>query len=302
MQLTLRTLTNETFTIEVKLSETVEIVKQKIEAERGQQYPAANQRLICAGVIWQNNVTLGEYNVTEASIVITMITKPLQPANPPSNNEAQPAHGPHATQHTGNVFQCAMRDRLRQIGFSEEQIEQALMICSYNYDLASDCLMNGMFGEHDGSEFTLDYDDEEEELEEPENPLEFLRSEPLFIELRETVQEHPNQLKSIMEEVRNTNPDMYNLISQHQAVFIEMLGETPSSQPLEQLEEQETESMESELGYITVNAQEKEAIDRLVELGFPEVLVIQAYFICQKDEGLAAHYLFAHTENEENLL
>ena len=56
-------------------------------------------------------------------------------------------------------------------------------------------------------------------------------------------------------------------------------------------------------GTIRVTQEEMDAITRLTSLGFPKHKAAEAYFACDKNEELAANYLFdAGFEDEEQLI
>jgi len=50
---------------------------------------------------------------------------------------------------------------------------------------------------------------------------------------------------------------------------------------------------------INVSEAERDAIERLCQLGFSRDLAIQAYFACDKNEELAANFLFEQPPDED---
>ncbi|CAJ1070670.1 UV excision repair protein RAD23 homolog B [Xyrichtys novacula] len=142
------------------------------------------------------------------------------------------------------------------------------------------------------------------------NPLSFLRNQPQFQVMRQLIQQNAALLPALLQEIGRENPELLQEISNHQEQFIQMLnepnpeavpsggggvaggpggaggvgGDTPGG---------------SHMSYIQVTPQEKEAIERLKALGFPEGLVIQAYFACEKNENLAANFLLQQNFDDD---
>ncbi|KAI9481770.1 UV excision repair protein rad23 [Coemansia sp. RSA 989] len=125
-----------------------------------------------------------------------------------------------------------------------------------------------------------------------------LRNTPHFRQLQQLVRENPQMLTQVLTQLAQTQPQLMQLIGQNEEEFMGMLLEGMSEEEIAAL------SMNSGLGmdedgeggpqYIQVSQEEKDAIDRLEGLGFSREIVIQAYFACDKNEELAANYLFDH--------
>ncbi|KAG2202386.1 hypothetical protein INT47_008857 [Mucor saturninus] len=110
-----------------------------------------------------------------------------------------------------------------------------------------------------------------------------LRNTAHFQQIRQLVQSNPALLQPLLQQLGQSNPELLRSINADPNGFLQAL--------LEGADEDEAPPGSS---MVQVTQEEKDAIDRLVALGFDRGMVIEAYFACEKDEELAANYLFEH--------
>ncbi|XP_022250522.1 UV excision repair protein RAD23 homolog B-like isoform X2 [Limulus polyphemus] len=383
MIITLKTLQQQTFKIEIDPSETVKVFKDKIETEKGKDYPSSCQKLIYAGKILSDDNKISEYNIDENKFVVIMVTKPKPGANDSQSSQkssTSPSSGAEAssgvsqtsgtsvadikqspsvsetapekkdslaseitsptnttaamiTSASGASFNLSSAEsslvmgedyqkivqQIMEMGYEREQVERALRASYNNPDRAVEYLLTGIPSHQESSQPST----EEREATAParnpssntstnvsatesEDPLAFLRSQPQFQQMRQVIQQNPQLLNAVLQQIGQSNPQLLQVISQNQEAFVRMLNEpaTGSSgggnagNTGSQAAGQGTGSSGIPAAFeggvtAQVTPQDKEAIERLKALGFPEYLVIQAYFACDKNENLAANFLLS---------
>ncbi|KAI0194955.1 UV excision repair protein Rad23 [Astrocystis sublimbata] len=119
--------------------------------------------------------------------------------------------------------------------------------------------------------------------------LDFLRNNPQFQQLRQVVQQQPQMLEPILQQLGAGNPQLAQLISQNPDQFLQLLGE----------EADDDAPLPPGAQSISVTEEERDAIERLCRLGFDRDACIQAYFACDKNEELAANFLFDQPDDDE---
>lgn len=127
--------------------------------------------------------------------------------------------------------------------------------------------------------------------------LGFLRNQPQFHQMRQLLRRDPTMLQAVMQQLGQSNPELLQLIQANQDAFIRLINEPDDAAPAGGEGGGGgggSGGMSEDMpGVISVSQQDKEAIDRLKALGFPEHLVVQAYFACDKNENLAANFLLS---------
>lgn len=327
MLVTLKTLQQQTFQIEIDPDETVKALKLKIEVEKGKDYTADHQKLIYAGKILLDDNKLRTYNIDEKKFIVIMVTKPKSSDNPQTSSASAPASAENASTESGdgkdkNVeekpkpapeteperaaeppiqsneldFESTVQS-IMDMGYNRQQVEQALRASFNNRERAVEYLITGI------PEELLQEQEAEESSD--DDPLGFLRDQPQFQQMRAVIQQNPNLLNTVLQQIGQTNPALLQAISQHQQAFVRMLNEPVNTPPTAaaaaaaaaaaiapdeiSVENQPPQSQ----NVIQISPQDKEAIERLKALGFPEHMVIQAYFACEKNENLAANFLLS---------
>eukprot|EP00727_Mastigamoeba_balamuthi_P010062 m51a1_g5679 hypothetical protein (454) ;mRNA; r:966409-968654 len=94
MQITIKTLQQLQFPLEVESTDTILVVKQKISATRGEGHNPEWQKLVFAGKILADDMTVASYGIKEKDFLVLMVRKPAgataaAPAHPQA--QAQPA-------------------------------------------------------------------------------------------------------------------------------------------------------------------------------------------------------------------
>lgn len=259
MWITFKNLQHQTFRIEIDESKTVKELKEKIQQEKGKNYPAEHQRLIYAGRILDDEQAVSSCNIDAKKFIVVMIGKPKAVAesvvasakDQPTTSEN--ASGSEFTQGKqvsepgvsnaqstllmGDDYQ-RMVQNIIDMGYSRTQVQQALKASFNNPDRAVEYLISGIpvqvLNDVNMDETIGQLNTATDLNADNTEPLAFLRNQPQFQQMRLVIQQNPGLLNAILQQIGHTNPALLQLISRNQQSFVQMLNEragtTTSSQ------------------------------------------------------------------------
>jgi UV excision repair protein RAD23 len=211
---------------------------------------------------------------------------------------------------------------ISEMGFPRDEVIRALRASFNNADRAVEYLTNGIpegivEEEGDASNEPNGGGDLSEvnghATSVADNPLAFLLQSPQFIQLRLVVQQNPRLLGPLLEQIAQSNPEVFELIKDNQEDFMSLIQTPLTETELSQLaaetgdegedgagdDYEDTEEGTDPTAVIQVSEEEQAAIERLMALGFDRPRVVEAYFACDKNETIAANFLFEHMNDAD---
>jgi len=118
--------------------------------------------------------------------------------------------------------------------------------------------------------------------------LDALINNPQVQQLRDLIAQNPALAQPLIQQLAASNPQLAQLFANNPEALLQLLG----GEGLGGDFGDDEGGIPPGANVIQITEDEQAAIQRLEALGFPRQAVIEAYFACDKNEELAANYLF----------
>ena len=354
MKLTIKTLKQVSYTVEIAQEASVADLKQEIEAKHS--FDSKSMKLLYSGSVLEDQKLLSEIGIKDGHVIMMMNAKARpqniakeeikeekkeeEPVPNTISKETEKVNIPSVSKVVPAKDYSKEIQSLAEMGFSQEMSKNAIEAAKGNVNLAIDYLYNGIpsnQGQGQGRQNPQlsEFMDEEEEFEPIEIDPEMLNNldlnDPNTLKtiasiVKIIIQEDPSQLSNLLSDIEETNPEIIDFIKEHEAEFKSMIEQPISPQDLllfqslagssdQQLLPEEGDDDNEDVpeglqnilnqaqnllnagpGDITTNLNlsqtDRESVDRLKNLGFSEDEALQAFMACDRNETLAANFLF----------
>nr|XP_019008100.1 UV excision repair protein Rad23 [Kwoniella pini CBS 10737]OCF46881.1 UV excision repair protein Rad23 [Kwoniella pini CBS 10737] len=119
-----------------------------------------------------------------------------------------------------------------------------------------------------------------------------LANAPHLQQIREMVQQNPALIQPLLQQIAASNPQLAQLINENPQALYELLGAGGEG------DEEDEGFGGPQVMQVNLTQEEAAAVERLEALGFDRQMVLQAYMLCDKNEELAANFLFDQGEDD----
>ena len=298
MHLLLKNLKQQEYQIEIE-SDQKTVKDLKLEIEKVHNFDSSCIKLLHSGVVLEDAKTLEEYKIKEGNVIIMMLLKPkkveakpepnqkeeLQQQEPPKNEENKPQ-----PQYTEQI------NALVDMGYEKEKVERAIKAANGSIDLAVEYLNEDQIPNQ--NEPNTGNANSNIPSSSNSNLPEELKKNASIIKC--LCMNNPEKLPSILTNLKEHSPQLFELIKQHEEDFKKLLVSPLSEEDIRNFQSIQQELRRPPGQTIRLTKEESDAVKRLQELGgFSQADAVQAYFACDKNEEMAANFLFEQKMRDE---
>ena len=297
MHLLLKNLKQQEYQIEIESAQKT-VKDLKLEIEKVHNFDSSCIKLLHSGVVLEDAKTLEEYKIKEGNVIIMMLLKPkkveakpepnqkeeLQQQEPPKNEENKPQ-----PQYTEQI------NALVDMGYEKEKVERAIKAANGSIDLAVEYLNEDQIPNQ--NEPNTGNANSNIPSSSNSNLPEELKKNASIIKC--LCMNNPEKLPSILTNLKEHSPQLFELIKQHEEDFKNLLVSPLSEEDIRNFQSIQQELRRPPGQTIRLTKEESDAVKRLQELGFSQADAVQAYFACDKNEEMAANFLFEQKMRDE---
>ncbi|MXQ88419.1 hypothetical protein E5288_WYG006714 [Bos mutus] len=315
MLVTLKTLQQQTFKIDIDPDETVRALKEKIESEKGKDaFPVAGQKLIYAGKILNDDTALKEYKIVEKNFVVVMVRALKEKIESEKGKDAFPVAGQKLI-YAGKILND-------DTALKEYKIdEKNFVVVMVTKPKAVTTPAPATTQQSNSAATTTVSSSTAPAVTQAPAPAPASAPTPTPVSVTPaptTASSEPAPASAAKQEkpaerpvetpvaTTPTSTDSTSGDSSRSNLFedatsalghpLEFLRNQPQFQQMRQIIQQNPSLLPALLQQI---GRENPQLLQLKALGFPEGLVIQAYFACEKNENLAANFLLQQNFDED---
>lgn len=303
MKIIIKNLKQVQYNVEIESDEkTIKDLKNEIEKVHG--FDSNLMKLLHNGVVLEDAKTLKDYNIKDENVIIMMNAKTKAKINPPqeqppsSISPSNPIEVPKSSEESNKSASVDKVNSLVDMGYEKEKVEKALNAANGDINLAIEYLTSGNIPERN-----------QQNQQNSNSGNNNTNSSNLPFELRQNAsiikivcQRNPNKIFSILNNMKEKSPHLFNLIKQHEQEFKNLLVSPISQEDITIYRNFQQEVRGRRPGglQIRLTKEESDAVKRLKELGnFSQAEVLQAFIACDKNEELTANYLFEQKLRDE---